>query len=430
MGNQKELKVSKTQPWIVCICLAIIMYFSNGTASSSFSANMPYIKEAFDLTATQSSMIVSMRSLAASICLAILLLGYTKVPVKTAILAALTSATAAWVVFAYATSYNMLLVGGFLLGICFGFGGTAVMTAIVRNWFVESRALALAIITASTGLANIFNPQIIRRLVEAFSLKVNFMVWAVVFAVVIVVAAIVIKEDPTEAGYYPLGGEKIAKQSEKAGAVEFVESSEYAPNWICHALMFAFIFCLSAFNFSAWSQFTLLFTSVGWEKADVANFMSMCGLFLMITKIAYGKISDKFSVRKSSWFFFLACFIAMIMCGLFAGVKSTLLMGVIFFIYCIGGIFASTSLGVYAMEFSTRKNCKYIAAIYLLVFNLSNTVTVNIVGAIADANGGDYRPAYLVLAALVVVGYLCTVAAYKVSIANRKKLDAQTTQEA
>ncbi len=140
MENKAQLKVSKTQPWIICILLAMIMYFSNGTASSSFSSNMPYLKEAFELSATQASMITSARSWSATGCLALMLFAFKRIPLKTSIIMALCSATCAWIVFAFATSYNMLLVGGFLLGICFGFGGQAIMTAIVRNWFVVNRS--------------------------------------------------------------------------------------------------------------------------------------------------------------------------------------------------------------------------------------------------------------------------------------------------
>ena len=50
----------------------------------------------------------------------------------------------------------------------------------------------------------------------------------------------------------------------------------------------------------------------------------------------------------------------------------------------------------------------------------ANLVTNNIVGAIAE-HYGDYRPAYLVLAAFVVVGVICVNLAYKISMDNRKK---------
>ena len=421
---ENNLKVSKSRPWLICVICCFIFLFSNGVVSSSFNTTMAYIKDEFQLTASQASLVTSMRSLTASFCLAFLLLGYKgKIGLKPIVLVALVSATAAWIVFAYATDFRMLIVGSLLLGICFGFAGGSVITPIIRNWFMEHRAFALGIVTASTGLANIIFPQFIKYIVANYSLKVNFFCIAGMFVVLIIVAAVFLHDDPVKVGCYPLGGEK-AVSGETGGKVEFKENLEYAPDWRCQALMMVFIFCLSMFNYSAWANFTLLFTGCGWEKPQVANLMSMCGFFLMITKSGYGFISDKFSVRKSGWVFFLACFISMILCGIFAGVKNVALITVIFMIYCVGGIFSGVSLGVYAMEFSTRKTTKYLSAVYYLMFNVFNLITVNIMGAVAEHNNGDYRPAYLLCAALTVVGFLCVTFAYKLSMDNRKKLDA------
>lgn len=425
-----SLKVSKSRPWLICVLCCLIFLFSNGAVSSSFSTTLMYIRDEFALSEAQASMVTSMRSLTASFCLAILLFGYSKLSVKAVIIVALGAAVAGFLVFAYAASYPMLLVGSLLLGICYGFAGVGVITPVVRSWFVKHRALALGLVTASTGFANVIFPQIIRLLVNGASLRVNFIVTAIMFAAIAVVAIIFLKDDPIKAGYYPLGGETLTETASDGGAQkEYVESSEYAPDWRCHALMFVFIFCVSGFNYSAWSNFTLLFTGAGWARDTVTYFMSICGFLLMVTKSGYGAISDKFSVRKSGWVFFLACFIAMVMCGLFSGVQNLAVMGVIFVIYCIGGIFSGVSLGIYAMEFSNAKNTKYLSAVYVLVFNICNLVTGNIVGAIAEAYG-DYRPAYLVLAGFVVVGFICVNLAYKISMNNRKKLDAAAKEAA
>ena len=336
-----SLKVSKSRPWLICVLCCLIFLFSNGAVSSSFSTTLMYIRDEFALSEAQASMVTSMRSLTASFCLAILLFGYNKLSVKAVIIVALGAAVAGFLVFAYAASYTMLLVGSLLLGICYGFAGVGVITPIVRSWFVKHRALALGLVTASTGFANVIFPQIIRLLVNGASLRVNFIVTAIMFAVIAVVAIIFLKDDPIKAGYYPLGGETLTETASDGGAKkEYVESSEYAPDWRCHALMFVFIFCVSGFNYSAWSNFTLLFTGAGWARDTVTYFMSICGFLLMVTKSGYGAISDKFSVRKSGWVFFLACFIAMVMCGLFSGVQNLAVMGVIFVIYCIGGIFS------------------------------------------------------------------------------------------
>lgn len=426
-----KLKASKTRPWLICAICCLIFLFSNGVVSSSFNTTMAYIKDEFQLSASQASMVTSMRSLTASFCLAFLLLGYKgKISIKPVILIALVSAIAAWIVFANAKDYKMLIVGSLLLGICFGFAGGSVITPIIRNWFITHRAFALGIVTASTGLANIIFPQFIKLVVASYSLQTVFYCIAGMFAVTLLIAIFFLHEEPVKVGYYPLGGENLASQGENNAPVVFKENSEYAPDWKCQVFMVIFIFCLSMFNYSAWANFTLLFTGVGWEKADVANLMSMCGLFLMITKSGYGFISDKFSVRKSGWVFFLACFVSMVLCGLFADVKNMALITAVFMIYCVGGIFSGVSLGVYAMEFSTRENTKYLSAIYYLLFNVFNLITVNIMGAIAEHNNGDYRPAYLVCAGLTVVGFICVKLAYSISMNNKKKQIAQEAEKA
>lgn len=45
------------------------------------------------------------------------------------------------------------------------------------------------------------------------------------------------------------------------------------------------------------------------------------------------------------------------------------------------------------------------------------------IGRIADATGG-YGPGYAILAVLCVVGYVCTMVAYKIAENNQKRIDA------
>ena len=47
--------------------------------------------------------------------------------------------------------------------------------------------------------------------------------------------------------------------------------------------------------------------------------------------------------------------------------------------------------------------------------------TEPIVGKIADLAGGDYGPAYLFMGVCCVIGYICTMIAYKLVEDNSKK---------
>ena len=294
---------------------------------------------------------------------------------------------------------------------------------VARNWFYKHRALSLGILTAATGVAGTINPQVIRYLIETGGINLNFTVTGVFFVVCAVLIFLVVRDQPSEKGMYPLGGEEAVVESDD-GSVQFAEKSKYAPTLVCHILMFVFIMCLGGFNYAAWSHFAVLYNAAGWSSADVANLMSIASFILIITKMGFGVVSDKFSAQKTAWIFFGCCFISMLMCWKLAGVKSYPLQILNFAIYGIGGVLGTTGISTYAIDMSNRNTYKTINSIYVPAYSIGGMIVSPFMGKIADATGG-YGPGYAVLAVLCVVGYICTMVAYKIAEDNQKRIDAQ-----
>lgn len=423
MDSTKTLKVDKKFPWLICFLLALSSYAAIGTVSTSFSNNLPYLMDELGLTNTQSSMLLSIKTAAQVITMVLCIPLLQKIPARIMITIGLLTTAAGCFVFTAANSYSTCCIAVFLLGVSYGWSGMTTLGTVARNWFYKHRALSLGILTAATGVAGTINPQVIRYLIETGGINLNFTVTGVFFVVCAVLIFLVVRDQPSEKGMYPLGGEEAVVESDD-GSVQFAEKSKYAPTLVCHILMFVFIMCLGGFNYAAWSHFAVLYNAAGWSSADVANLMSIASFILIITKMGFGVVSDKFSAQKTAWIFFGCCFISMLMCWKLAGVKSYPLQILNFAIYGIGGVLGTTGISTYAIDMSNRNTYKTINSIYVPAYSIGGMIVSPFMGKIADATGG-YGPGYAVLAVLCVVGYICTMVAYKIAEDNQKRIDAQ-----
>lgn len=420
MNTNTKLKVNKTYPWVICFALALSSYLSIGTVSTSFSNNLPYLIEQLGLTNAQSSMLLSIKTAAQVITMFLCIPLLRRISARILISVGLIITAIGCFVFAVAGSYSTCVIAAFLLGVSYGWSGMTTLATVARNWFFKHRALSIGILTAATGVAGTINPQIILYLINTGGIKLNFNVTGIVFIVIAVLIFILVRDQPSEKGMFPLGGETAAAETDDGG-VEFAEESKYAPTMVCHILMFLFIICLGGFNYAAWSHFALLYSAAGWEAADVANLMSIASFILIITKMGFGVISDKFSAQKTAWIFFGCCFISMLMCWKLAGVHSYALQTLNFVIYGIGGVLGTTGISTYAIDMSNRETYKTVNSIYVPAYSLGGMIISPFMGKIADATGG-YGPGYGILAIMCILGYVFTMIAYKIAADNRKKL--------
>lgn len=420
---EKTLKKSGKYAWLILFFLALSSYAAIGTVSTSFSNNLPYLMDELGITNAQSSMLLSIKTAAQVITMLLCIPILQKISARIMITIGLLVTAIGCFIFTFGTSYSTCCVAVFLLGVSYGWSGMTTLSTIARNWFVKHRALSLGILTAATGVAGTINPQVILFLIRTGGINLNFTVTGIFFVVCGVLIFLFVRDQPQDLGYMPLGAENVSAAAVEGDDVQLEEKSKYAPTILCHVLMLIFICCLGGFNYAAWSHFAQLYDAAGWSDTDVANLMSIASFLLIITKIAFGLISDKFSAQKTAWIFFGCCFISMLMSWQLAGVKNYFLQILNFAIYSIGGVLGTTGISVYAIDMSNRKTYKTINSIYVPAYSVGGMIVSPFMGEIADMTGG-YGPGYAILAVLCVVGYICTMIAYKLAENNRKKLDA------
>lgn len=417
-----NLKVNKKYPWLICFLLALSSYAAIGTVSTSFSNNLPYLMEEIGLTNTQSSMLLTIKTAAQVITMLLCIPLLQKLSARLLITLGLMITAIGCFAFTIADSYLMCSIAVFLLGVSYGWSGMATLSTVARNWFYKHRSLSLGILTAATGVAGTINPQVIRYLIETGGINLNFMVTGIFFIICAILIFAFVKDQPSDKGMFPLGAEDMAATMD-GGTVQFAEDSPYAPTLLCHIFMLLFILCLGGFNYAAWSHFAVLYSAAGWSSADVANLMSIASFLLIVTKIGFGLVSDRFSAQKTAWIFFGCCFISMLMCWKLAGVKSYPLQTLNFIIYAIGGVLGTTGISTYAIDMSNRNTYKTVNAIYVPAYSVGGMIVSPFMGKIADVTGG-YGPGYAILAVLCVIGYICTMLAYKLAESNKKRLTA------
>ena len=167
---------------------------------------------------------------------------------------------------------------------------------------------------------------------------------------------------------------------------------------------------------------TLNLTTVGWSAADAAAALAPYGAFIIIGKLIYGPISDRWSQGKIGWIFFMLVGISHAIFALapYDFFNYTLVI-VNVILYSLGGPICTIGLALYGIELAKDGDTVKWIRNYLVVYNIAPIVLTPLAGMSADATG-NYSLCFWILAALSVVGAVFAQLAYSGAYKRYNKL--------
>lgn len=275
--------IKSKSPWIICAAGTLLLFCTVGLSTSSFSVYQPYLISDIGLTNSQSSMFLTMRTLA-GLGSTLLFKKYIKALGlrKGIILATLCTATA-FLLLSFAKSFAGSCASAILLGLGYGFGGTVSISIIIHRVFTEHMGLALSICVAGTGLSTMICPPIFTWIIEKFSLRTSLITEAAFILLSLLWVGIILKKVPDNT-------------DEQTASSNSILTRKANPRIL--AGLIAMFFAGTIAN-TGWSHLSVLYRTAGFSPEQVALLISMVGIFLTIGKLAYGASADKFGARTT-----------------------------------------------------------------------------------------------------------------------------------
>ncbi len=415
--------------WYVCAAGMLLLFMTMGVTQNGFSVFLPYIRESYGFTNTQTSTIVTARCLVAFASMTTVGIYYKKLSLRFGTFIAALLAALAFFVYSIAETYPMFLLGAALTGLSYGLGTMIPLSILMDHWFIRHRALALSICACGSGIATIFLPSLVTVLIEKFSIKTAFTVECIGVLVISIIVVLIMRDDPSDKGLKPYGSED-AKASKKDSAVSaasenaeisqaqgetLAETSQAgeAPRmtttlWL---LLGATSLFMGAMANSGFSHIPILYTSSGFSAEAVALMYSSIGVVLTLSKVVYGEVTDRIGGFKSSLLFSTILFAGNALCCLaFLGSTAICVLNVL--LLGIGYPIATIGQAIWAGDLASRAEFSKVVRRLQVIYSAGSLIFSSVPGILAD-RFGSYTPAFIVFATCGALSVLFLSISYK-----------------
>ncbi|MFC1938210.1 MFS transporter [Chloroflexota bacterium] len=144
--------------------------------------------------------------------------------------------------------WQLYLVYGVIIGTG-GSGGFVPMMSTVAKWFVKRRSMMSGIVVAGLSAGQLITPPIANLLMSTYDWRLSYIILGIMVLVVAVLAAQLLRRDPSQMGQVPYGQNE--REDQKVTSVIHSFSLRAAIStrkfWLTFAIFLCFAFCASTF---------------------------------------------------------------------------------------------------------------------------------------------------------------------------------------
>jgi OFA family oxalate/formate antiporter-like MFS transporter len=323
---------------------------------------------------------------------------------------------------AYTHSLNYLYICfGVIGGLGNGFG-YATPIPVMAKWFPDKRGLAVGLAVAGYGGGSaIFGPLANLKLIPAYGVATTFQILGVIFLVMTVFGALLLKNPP--AGYKPAGW--TPAPAAKAAAT----THDFTPGEVLRTPAFYFMWIAYALGCSAGlmviSQLVPFAKSVGIGSAALATMGLVVGAAGNASgRILSGWMSDAIGRLNVLRLMIAVSMIAMPILYLVGGHVSLLYVVVFVVYWCYG-----TQLSVNASttsDFWGTKNAGLNYGMLFTAWGVAGIIGPRIGGVLFDKYK-NYQIAFYTAAVLAGVALLCELVARRPAVPERVRVPVKVT---
>ena len=420
-----SLPVSRRSAAIVVMATLLMLCF--GMATDGFTAYLPYLRGSYAVSDLQVSLLVTLRCVTSFVSALLAHSLYGRISIRAGMTVSVVCLAAGFAVCGIVPSYAGACVGSLFLGVTCGIGSTVPVSMLMHRWFAADVALPLCICMAGSGLSSVVGVPLIVAGISVWGMTATFFAEAGVFVAVAVLMWLVVRDSPdvgtqgrTCRNQRGEGGADVRADEDAAGhaldgckhacaKATAVPSSESAPVSVAPAqtlgprdlsIMAVAVLFIGAIASPGPANYSLLLTESGAPAASVAGIISVGGIALTASKLAYGGISQRFGTYCSNMLAFgllasgMACSLLIGTWGPVAGIVLVVLCGLGFPTATAGPSLWVNDLFAHDFDRSVQR--------LQVAYSLGTLVGMPLPGLVASATG-SYVPVYATYAVLAAV---------------------------
>ena len=289
--------------------------------------------------------------------------------------------------------YYIHMVFGIVLLAC----GLNVAVILVSNWFVKLRGTAIGIAVMGTSLGGaLLAPMFAGWIADGMSWREAFQLSAMIPSVLFILAALFVKNRPSEVGLTPIGVsvQTDSKNDVAEQGLTYKEAITTKSFWsIALIAMFTF-YCLLGLQ----SNLILHLQDLGFDIKSAATGLTMLFTPALIGKFVFGLIADKIKGKKVLYGNLSLMLLGLI--ALFYAQQSTVLFAIVITGFAWGGFYTLFQLN--AIEcFGLKASGRLLGTITVLDA-FGGGLGIFITGKLFDIYG-SYQNAFIIFIILVAL---------------------------
>lgn len=381
--------------WFVCFGCALIFFCTCGLSCNVYSVYQPFLIRDYGFTQTQVGLMTTIRTLANMSSLLVLKKFFDRLNLRRGLLAAALINVAGYYVFSVAGTYRMFVLGHILVGFGYGLSCMVPMSMLLERWFYKDRTLAVSICCAASGLATVGVPGLITSSIERRGLNRTFFLEAVIMTAMVGLGALILRDDPKKMHISAFGEE----EQPGFGQADEKKTSGLTMKELIPA--FIMVFMMGAICGPGWSCMSLLASTQGYSSGIMALGVTLAGAALMAGKFLYGYLSEKFTIYKTTMWFFAALLAGGILLCVSGAGTWAILSGCLVY----GGALSMITVGLVSWtgDWVSPENRNDLKRRIQITYSTGSLCFTVIPGIVADLTG-SYVPSYIYF---TVTGAVC-----------------------
>ncbi|MBQ4611990.1 MAG: MFS transporter [Clostridia bacterium] len=315
--------------WIIAGCCFLMIFGVLGFACGNKALYLSAITEALNIPRSLFSINDSLRYIAQALVNLAFGVLVVKFGARKLIAAGFVSLAISLIFYIFAENIAMFYLGGIFLGVGLGWTGTATVGYVVNRWFTQNKGTIMGVILCSNGLGTAIGAQIITPIIydetNPFGYRNAYKLCLIVLVVVAVIVVALFRNSP---------GINVAKEEKKPKTLvrnglpfnQAVKKPYFYSVAICVFLTGAALQGITGIS-------SAHLKDVGIDTAFIATAASIHSLVLLTAKFLTGYIHDKFGLRVTTSFCYIAATVAFVALALSAPTAGGKTLAIVYSIF-------------------------------------------------------------------------------------------------
>ena len=397
--------------FFVAIGCFLVMYYGLGMTFNLCSLFLSSMVSERGFSQSQISDAMTLQSIVSLLCILFLGRIYARYSTRKVLAVCSLAGVLAYLCF-MCDSLAMCYLGAAFVGVAHGGAALVPVSILLTNWFEKYRGTVLSCCMVGSSCPNVVWSRFIAGILDRQGLTAASLIQAGTILVLVIIALLLIRDEPGEMGLLPFGASSGQSSSPSKGETlseaSLPERDRKTKFIVLSCAMFMVGFVITPLN----GFYPTFLQSVGYETLFLGTASAIFGITMIVSKLSVGAIIDFFGIRRATFYLYILPIAATISALLVTTNPASAILFIA--LWGIGNPLGTVPLPLWVISIFGHKDYKLTYSRVLTIFTLGSTCGFFLIGKIADWTQ-SYHPVFLLNLISLTVSFCLVMLAQRKS---------------